>query len=131
MEKEFEIKINKATRDTLSAIFKTEKSDLELLLPLKDGKLDFKAVEQASNYSINPVKEGEELEREMAIDSNLFIESVSQVIHDRFYKEIELHGEPRTGLRELVEAVQGDIENDFNNQLLKHQKKQRGHNLSI
>lgn len=117
MEKEFEIKIKSATTNSVNAIFRTEKSDLELLLPLRDGKFDFSEVEKASNYRTNPVREGEQLEREMAVDSNLFIESVSQVIHGRFYKEIELHGEPRTDIAELMEIVQNDIKKGFDDKL--------------
>jgi hypothetical protein len=131
MEKEFEIKINKATTDSVKAIFRTKHSNLELTLPLKNGKFDFNEVEKSSNYNINPVREGEQLEREMAVDSNLFIESVSQVIQDRFYKEVEEYGEPRTDLMELMETVQDDIKEGFDRQLSKSHRKERGHSLSM
>ncbi|PMR71787.1 hypothetical protein [Billgrantia endophytica] len=113
MEKEFEIKIKQADKQAMRAIFRTKHSDLELDLPLDNGAFDFNVIENTSNSILNQDKEGQERRR----DSNMFIESVSTIIHDRFYKEIELHGEPRTDLAELMESVQDDIQKGFNNKL--------------
>lgn len=117
MEKEFEIKINQADKQAMRTIFRTKHSDLELNLPLDNGVFGFDLINTVAHRSINPIKEGQEADRELTIDASLFLESVSQVIHDRFYKEIELHGEPRTDLTELMESVQGDIHKGFNNKL--------------
>lgn len=120
MEKEFEIKINsdRLNKHKMRTIFRTKHSDLELDLPLDNGVFDFDLINFFAHRNMNPIKEGEEADRELTNDANLFLlESVSQLTHDRFYKEIELHGEPRTDLAELMESVQDDIQKGFNNKL--------------
>lgn len=117
MEKEFEIKLNRANKQVMKSIFRTKHSDLELLLPLDNGVFDFDLINTVAHRSINPVKEGEHIDRELTIDSNLFIESVSQVIRDRLHKEVEENGEPETELAELVKSVQNDIKKGFDDKL--------------
>jgi hypothetical protein len=115
MEKEFEIKINsnRLNKQIMRSIFRTKHSDLELDLPLNNGVFDFNLIENTANSNLYLDKEGYERRR----DSGIFIDSVSKIIHDRFYKEIELHGEPRTDLLEIMESVQDEIKKGFNNKL--------------
>lgn len=120
MEKEFEIKINtgRVNKNLMRSIFRTKHSNLELDLPLDNGVFNFDLINTVAHRNMNPIKEGEQADRELTNDANLFLlESVSQLTHDRFYKEIELHGEPRTDLSELMESVQDDIQKGFNNKL--------------
>lgn len=124
MEKEFEIKINKATKDAVKTTFRTQKGDLELRLPLNDGSFDFKLVEDISNHFSNTA-------HPMYRDTNVLIESVAVIIEDRLYKELELQADTRPDLEKIMKAVHGDIENGFNSQISKHHKKQKGQSFSM
>ncbi|MGP9656169.1 MULTISPECIES: hypothetical protein [Halomonas] len=124
MEKEFEIKINKATKDAVKTTFRTQKGDLELRLPLNDGSFDFKLVQDISNHFSNTA-------HSMFRDTNVFIESIAVIIEDRLHKELELQADTRPDLEKIMKAVHGDIEKGFNSQISKHHKKQKGQRFSM
>lgn len=124
MEKEFEIKINRTTNDAVKTIFRTQKGDLELKLPLNDGSFDFKLVEDISNHFSNKA-------HPMYRDTNVLIESVAVIIEDRLYKELEFQANTRPDLEKIMKAVHGDIEKGFNSKISKHQKKQKEQSFSM